>query len=262
MSTNRSQNRLVMAAVALSLIAVLVTIGLGVTVLSKALNPSTKTSGVAASQSDPNYTVLTITATGSVSAKPTLAQIVFGVQTQSLNLTQALAQNDQISTKLISAVAKLGVNSNNISTISFSIYPFYDSSGVLEYYQVSNTLEVNMSAHNTTLVGQVVEVGVQAGATQVDGVSFTLSPAQMSALETQALNAALSSAHQQAQQIASQLGLTLVGIKDISTTNSYYPPPIFYAPQVLGFAAPAQPPQFFPGQTQYTVSVQVDYLLS
>ena len=157
-----------MAAVALSLIAVLVTIGLGVTMLSKALNPSTRTSSFTPSHSDPNYTVLTITATGSVSAKPTLAQIVFGVQTQSENLTQALTQNDQISSKLISTIDQLGVNSDNISTLSFSIYPVYDSSGVLEYYQVSNTLEVNMSAGNITLVGQVVEAGVQAGATQVD----------------------------------------------------------------------------------------------
>jgi len=65
-----------MAAVALSLIAVLVTIGLGVTMLSKALNPSTRTSSFTPSHSDPNYTVLTITATGSVSAKPTLAHSV------------------------------------------------------------------------------------------------------------------------------------------------------------------------------------------
>jgi len=257
-----AQSRLVMAAVALSLIAILVTIGLGVTVLSKALNPSTKASSFAQSQSDPNYTVLTITATGSVSAKPTLAQIVFGVQTQSENLTQALTQNDQISSRLISDVAQLGVNSDNIATLSFSIYPVYDSSGVLEYYQVSNTLEVNMSAGNITLVGQVVEAGVQAGATQVDSVSFTLSPAQMNTLEAQALNAALSNADQQAQRVASQLGLTIVGIKDISTVNRYYPPPIFYGPQTVGMVTATQPPQFYPGQTQYTVSVQVNYLLS
>ncbi|MEM0271462.1 MAG: SIMPL domain-containing protein [Thermoprotei archaeon] len=207
---------------------------------------------------DPNNTTLTIVATGSVSAKPALAQIVFDVQTSSTNLTQALANNNEISAKIVSSLAQLGVGANNLTTLSFTVNPIYYDNGVLEYYQVDNTVLVNISAENTLLVGQVVEVGVESGA-QVDQVSFTLSPTQQSQLEKQALSIALANAQQQAEQAASQLGLKILGVEHISIPNVYYQPPIYSPPLSV---ITTQQPQFFQGQTQYSISIQVVYELS
>ncbi len=242
--------------------AIVVAAAVGIVALYSLQHTLSITTRLQAAPADPNYTVVSVVDTGTVSAAPTLAQIVLSVQTESQNITQALLENDNTTSSVVSALAQLGVGSSNLSTVYFDVYPMYNNN-VFEGYQVTNTFEVNMSARNTILVGRVVEAVVMAGATQVDSVSFTLSPAQEARLESEALSLALSNASQVAQHIASQLGLTIVGVKDVSAQNTVCPPPIYYpVPLAALSVSQAQSPQFYPGQTQYTVSVQVDYLLS
>lgn len=204
-----------------------------------------------------NHTVLEVVGTATVWAKPELAQIVLGIETRSQNLSVALQQNVEVSARLASALSGLGVGPRNLTTLSFSVYPVYNDQA-LEYYEVDNTVEANVSASNA---GLVVEAAVEAGVTRVEYVYFTLSPAQLSQLEAQALSQALADAHAKAEQAASQLGLRIVGVKSVSTLFAQNPPPIVL-PLTAESTAAGQPPQFYPGQTQYTVSVQVEYLLA
>ena len=124
----------------------------------------------------PGTTVRTVTVNGTatIKAKPDEAVISLGVQTQANTAQSALADNATKMTALIAALTNKGIAKDDIATSYVSIYPTYGNSGMaITGYQADN--QVNVTLHDISTVGEVIDDAVKAGANLSNGITFKLS---------------------------------------------------------------------------------------
>jgi uncharacterized protein YggE len=201
---------------------------------------------------------LQVTGTGTVSGAPDEAQLDLAVQTQASTATQATAENAVRMTDVINALTSAGVSKDSIQTISYSLNPVYSNPvnasvppAIIGYVAV-NAIQVTLSDIGS--VGKVLDQAISAGINQVQGLTFTLSPTTLAALQKQALQLALQDADGQAETTASALGVTVVG--PISVTPGYVFQPTSY--NRFSTVAAAQTP-IQSGTLEVTATVEVTY---
>lgn len=190
---------------------------------------------------------------GSVSVQPDQAKIDFGVVTTSKTAQDAAAQNAAQVSALLSALQTLVGSNGNIQTIAYSLNPNYNypqgGNPVLIGYTASNTVEV--SAGDLSMVGAIIDTGVQAGATNVQSLQFTLK--NPDPVRQQALKLATAQAKAHAEAMASGAGLHTGAVHSIEeqTTGG--------GPVVPGATAASSTP-ILPGLVyiQATVTLEVD----
>jgi uncharacterized protein YggE len=141
-----------------------------------------------------------------VPVKPDKATIQFSVVTTASTAQDAASQNaNQVTTVLTALGAVLGPNPN-IQTLSYSLSPNYNfpqnGQPILTGYTASNTVQVILT--DLSLIGKVIDTGIQAGANRVQGLQFGLQDDQPS--RAQALKMATAQAKANADAMASGLG--------------------------------------------------------
>jgi uncharacterized protein YggE len=162
---------------------------------------------------------------GAVSVQPDQAKIDFSVITTATTAQSAASQNaTQVST-LIAALQTLLGTGGSIQTIGYSLGPNYsyppNGTPVLTGYTASNTVEV--SANDLSMAGAIIDAGVQAGATNVQSLQFTLKnpdPAKQ-----QALTLATTQAKGHATAMAAGVGMHTGGVHSISEDVATTLPP-------------------------------------
>ena len=174
-------------------------------------------SAAAVGQQYPQRT-MNVTGTGVVELIPDVAYIYIGVHTEDANIAEAVGTNNTKAQKVMSALQRFGVEAKDIQTSSFSIYPQqqYDKDGQLTgtIYAVDNTVYVTV--RDLEKLGDLLEAGIDAGANSINGIQFDV--ADKSASITQAREAAVASARQQAEALSEATGVALGEIQ----TLSYY----------------------------------------
>ncbi len=242
---NESTERKFYAVVILALIALV-----AVSILMPPRTSPVFVGGTATTQGK----TLSVSGTGTISARPDEAWFFAAVVTQSLTATQALNDNAAAMTRVLDQMNQLGIAKDKIETVGFSLMPLYDYSGKtpsLVGYQVRNAIKITVS--DLSKIGQVIDSAVNAGANEVQGVQFTLSERRAAELREQALQMAVQDASGKAQRLASLLGVTLAGPVTVNIGFSYEP--IF----VAAVKAEAAQTPIVPGQLQVTVTIQVVY---
>ena len=159
---------------------------------------------------------------GSVSVQPDQAQIDFSVITTATTAQSAAAQNATEVHALLAALQTLLGSSGNIQTVGYSLSPNYNyppgGNPVLTGYTASNTVQV--SASDLSMVGTIIDTGVQAGATNVQSLQFTLQ--NPDPVLQQALKAATTQAKAHADAMASGVGMhsgTVLSIQENVSTG-------------------------------------------
>jgi uncharacterized protein YggE len=205
---------------------------------------------------------LQVSGEGTVSAAPDEALVSLGVQTQAVSATQAASDNAQTMSNVLQALSSIGIDKGSIQTVSYSLSPVYESNpstsapAKIVGYTAVNTIQVTLT--DLSFVGKSIDTAVNAGANEVQDITFTFSTTTYASLQKQALAAAIQDAGGQAQAIASSLGVTLGG--PISVTPAY-----IFQPNVQRFAAASVPTAVTPvqpGNLQVSVTVQVTYAFS
>jgi uncharacterized protein len=161
--------------------------------------------GAAAHAQRPSF--IRAVGSASVSIKPDQAQIQLAVVTTAATAQDASNQNaNQVTAVLAALGTVLGPNAN-IKTLSYSLTPNYNNPQnappVLTGYTASNTVMVTLT--DLSLIGKVIDTGIQAGANRVQGLQFGLQDDQPS--RAQALKLATAQAKAHADAMASGLGL-------------------------------------------------------
>ena len=153
--------------------------------------------------------VVRATGNASVFTQPDQVQIDATVATQGMTAQAASSQNATQAAAVLSALNQLLGTGANIKTISYSISPNYtyppNGTPTLTGYTASNTIEVTLSALNSA--GSVIDTAVQAGATSIAGLRFSLKDSEPS--RRQALQQATSVAKSHADSMATALGGTV-----------------------------------------------------
>jgi uncharacterized protein YggE len=204
---------------------------------------------------------ISVTGTGTMTAYPDEADIMFSVRTQDSSAAKAAAENGVQATAVFASLAALGVNKSDIRTISYSLSPAYDSynySKVVGYVAVNSMEVIVTGTENLPNVGKIVDAVVQAGANQVDGISFTFTDPNYNTLRTQAYQKAVQDSNSQASAIVTGLGGVILGVASVSTNYGYgiVPQPIPYT----NTSGTKQPTPINSGPQQVTATVNITYL--
>ncbi|MBV6397438.1 MAG: 26 kDa periplasmic immunogenic protein [Anaerolineales bacterium] len=203
---------------------------------------------------------LSITGVGQVSLTPDIAYIYLGVHTEMASASEAVAENNIQTQKVIAALKKMGVEAKDIRTTNFSIWPSqnYGPDGMpLELkYAVDNTVYVTV--RDLAKLGDLLDSVITAGANTVNSIAFDV--ADKTAAMKEARDMAVKNAQEQAQELAAAAGVKLGDITSISFYDTL-PYPVFdgYGKGGGGGAEAALAVPIQPGQLTITVSVSMSY---
>lgn len=199
------------------------------------------TQAISNTEKDRGYVALSTSANMEVS--PDIAEISFAVKTSDTkSMQKATLMNKEISDKVLSQIKGL-INTNDgdyIKTSNFNASPIYTYSGNkknLDKYEVSNRVIVHTK--NIEKVGAMIDRAIEAGATNVDSLNFSLSnyESQCNSL----IETATKKAHTRASIAVKSAGTMLDGIRsmDISCSESanHVMPRLYMAKNMLAATA-------------------------
>ncbi len=142
-----------------------------------------------------------------VSVKPDQARINLSVVNQATTAQEASAQNANAVTSVLNQLNTLLGPLADIKTISYSLAPNYNyqqgQQPLLIGYTASNTIQVTTS--DLSIVGKIIDTGIQAGANQVTSLQFGLK--DDTSARIQALKLAVAQAKTRADAMASGAGM-------------------------------------------------------
>lgn len=219
--------------------------------LAAALAASLATPAMAA---DPTVRTLSMSGHGEVRTAPDVATVNAGVTTNAPTAAGALAANSSRMNTVFAALKKMGVAEKNIQTVGFSVSPQYTNGDNnaprrLTGYQVSNDVSVRLD--DVARVGAALDALVNAGANQMNGISFDIGTP--GPLLEKARADAIADARSRAQTYAKAAGVTLGAIISISEGGGSEPPRPMYRMMAMASA----PTPVAAGQQSVTADVSV-----
>ncbi len=146
---------------------------------------------------------LTLSGRGEASARPDVALVSLGVQTQADEANAALEQNNRRMQALIDALKNAGVADEDIQTQALRLQPRYQETerggpGEIVGYKASNTVQVRIQ--DLDALGQMIDTAVSVGGNRITGIRFEIS--DPAGLLEQAREAAWNDAESKATQLA------------------------------------------------------------
>lgn len=203
---------------------------------------------------------LTVTGMAGIMRAPDRATVAFRIESTNDQAAAATSANAAIANALIAKLAPLNIPPSAISTTGYGLNynprpPKPDPASTQRYgYTVERTIDVVIN--DVGGAGAVVDAGVAAGVTNVNGVSFSLRDGRAALRSAQ--SAALADAVLQAQSLAAAAKVRLVRILAISPSGGTGPQPLLRASPRLAMAA-AVPTTIDPGDLTVRATVNVQY---
>ena len=166
---------------------------------------------------------LTVNGRGVETIPTTITRVELGVEVQGKNANEVQQELARRSSVVVDALRSRNVE--NLQTTGIRLNPVYEylnNRQELKGYNGVNTVSFRVAPDRA---GQVIDAAVQAGATMINGVSFTASDAAIDQAQQQALRRATQDAQRQADTVFSSLNLTRREIVNIQI-NGATPPPM------------------------------------
>lgn len=193
---------------------------------------------------------ITVTATGTAEAVPNRARFTFGVTTNGSTSEAALAANSTKMRALVTALKRAGIPEANIRTESVSVSPRMSPSGErIDGFTADNSASVEVAADRA---GEIVDLAVGSGATNVSGPSFERS--DRDAHYNKALANAVEQARTKAEALADAANVALGDVTRVVEGDQ--PGPVVY--ETAARSAVADTP-VEPGTEEITASVTVTF---
>jgi uncharacterized protein len=202
-----------------------------------------------------------VSATGTASADPEVAEITFGVELQGQDPEQLVSDAAGKMDAAMAATTAFGIIEDKTRTLNYNLWveTVYDretgrpTDDVI--YHLSHQVQVTTDKIDS--VGELLAGVVDAGANAVSGVSFTVE--DQSALIEKARDAALADAQARAEHIAEQLGIDLGKPVLVTETGGNFPVAADYGIGGGGAMMEAAAPRVEPGSFSVSVGVQIVY---
>jgi len=163
--------------------------------------------------------ILVVTGSAQIFVAPDQATVRLGIVRQSADAQSAQEQANTIAKEILNAITKVGVPPSQIQTMRLVLSPVYaprspDSRDAprIVAYNATNTVSVRLE--NLSVIGPVIDVGLKAGANQLEGVQFGLRNDLPS--RQQALKQAVEEAGSKAQTMADALRVNLAEVLEAS----------------------------------------------
>lgn len=203
---------------------------------------------------------ITVVGTGRVTAKPDMASINLGVQTQGETAQQAQQVNAQKMEAVVRTLKGMGIAENDIQTSTVSLQPVYEqdrmspSQSRIVAYEARNIVFVRLM--ELTKVGAVLDEAVKSGANAAYGIQFGLRDDAEQRKE--ALKMAVQDAQAKADAIAEAMGHSAKDAESVIEESVSFP---LMAKDSIEMtrAAAAAPTPIEPGELEITANVRVVY---
>jgi len=185
--------------------------------------------------------------------------ISFAVETEASTAREATTQNAQRMDAVISALRGAGIQGLKIETFGYALRPEYEMSRevagtrVIAGYRAQNNIRVTVPDVNAA--GGLLDRAIDAGANRVSSLQFQASDTREARLR--ALQEAVGHARQEAEAIASAMGVTL-GIPLQVQGGASAPPPSPVAGIQMEMAARAPTP-IEAGDQTVSANVSITY---
>jgi uncharacterized protein len=207
----------------------------------------------------PAATEITVSGTGSVSLPPNVATVNAAVETNAANANDAVAQNNTIYNRIVTALEQLGVARSDISlayyNVNYNPRPAVmppNPDGERYGYTVSRGFMVKV--RDIAKAGRVADACTSAGATAINGISFGLS--DPSVARTEAATKAVADARSNAEALAHATHLRIVALKSVELGGGLVGP----VPLMRAAAAPNAPTEFDQSNVNVTMTVTAVFL--
>ncbi|WP_336024266.1 SIMPL domain-containing protein [Halobellus salinisoli] len=207
----------------------------------------------------PTDDVRTISTSGSgeVSADADLAVVTVAVTARADTANAAREDVAASAATMREALREAGVDDDAVTTESYRIRPIAeprsDSDREITGYEAVHTYRIETTPDEA---GSVVDTAIENGASEVYGVSFTLSDDQREELREEALQRAMDAARTDADSIAAAADLTVTGVQSASTGGGYSP---VYETRATAADSGGVPTEFDAGSVTVSATVDVTY---
>lgn len=221
---------------------------------------------------------IVISGEGRAFAKPDIAQVSFGVTTESLKSQDAVNKNNEIMNNVIKAIKDMGVQDKDIQTTFYNLSPIYDypsilypagtdGSGVVsspvyvnkgrEFKGYSLNQQVSIKIRDFDKISDILDKATSNGATNVSDLQFRIDDPEK--IQSEAREMAIAKAKEKLEDILKQSGLKVGKLVNISEGYSNYPQPMFAQGGALMKDVESVVPQIQAGQQEVSSTVTLTY---
>lgn len=197
---------------------------------------------------------------GKVTIKPDIAKVSMGMMANGATVAEAQQKNTEVMNNLVTKLKTLGIESKDIQTNDYNIYPQYDytqdKGQVLKGYQVTQSVTVKI--RDLTKANQVLALAGEVGANNVSGLQFTVDDREN--YKTEARNLALKQVIEKAKGLSQTLGVKMVGIVSYDEFENGTSFPMYKTmTDSFGMGGGAASPQIEAGTNEVILNVNVGF---
>lgn len=238
-----------------SMTAVIVLLVLGLVVVS-ALYASTSGTGQMHDET------MTVSDSAEKEVMPDEAQVSIEIETRAETAQAAKDQNADINDEVLDALEDYGIAGDDIETTSYYLSEQTKWDKDTENYIIIGyilTHIIKVTTGDIENAGEIIDTAVNAGATGVNNVQFTLSHARESEIKAELLAEAAQKAQAKAEVLAKAVGADLGDINTMSESSYYNPMPWYARSAVMMDSAEAEEKNYdtLVSPEQLTVSATV-----
>ncbi|HUC01976.1 MAG TPA: SIMPL domain-containing protein [Candidatus Paceibacterota bacterium] len=211
----------------------------------------------------PPARTVTVTAEGQTTATPDLAEITFSVVSTGQDPQSLTTDNTNKMNTAIQFLQAQNIASSDIATTGYDLEPAYNYDNTSQRNYITGytlTQTVTVKIHDLSNVATVLGGLAPLGVNQVGGVDFTFNdPNEYLAV---ARADAMNQAEQKAQQLASEAGVPLGAVINVSENGIIpQPVPMYAMAASAGGVAVNSAPNIQPGSQDITDNVTITYAL-
>jgi hypothetical protein len=213
---------------------------------------------------------MSVSAEGTTTAKPDLAQFSFSVVTQGVNLSAIATENNKTINAAIDFVKKSGVDEKDIKTTQYNLSPRYEydearKRSYISGYELTQSVLVKVRdlEKNIDMISKILGLLPEMGVNQISNISFTNEDPEKFLAE--AREDGFEKAKEKAKAIAKANGVRLGKVVNIS---EYQQGPIYYGAydKAMGMGGVSAPmaessATIQPGTEELKIQVNVTYEL-
>jgi uncharacterized protein YggE len=230
-----------------------------------------------------NQSTVSTSGTATTRVTPDMFSVIVGVETNGTTAQEAVSRNANLTGQVIAALSGLGISENQIGTSTYSVLPIYEYRPPLQPcpeiyppppgceprqeiigYSASNSVTVTLNVNAGVDAGQIIDASVQAGANNVNGLYFFVSPDRQEEIRDSLFRDAIASARQRANIAAEALGMTVSQVQSVDLREVFFP--IFRGLEEVSTAEAADsvslPTPILPGEQEVSTTVSIVFYMS
>ncbi|OVE84842.1 SIMPL domain-containing protein [Natronolimnobius baerhuensis] len=160
---------------------------------------------------------ITVSAEGDVETDPDEAELSIGVESRGDSSQAATDELAADAEQLRDALEDLEIPEDNVEEGQYRVTPVHNRDDDVEEFRGVRSFDVTLE--DTNRVGEVIDAAVEAGADNIGRVNFTLAEETRDDLRTDAIDAALERADNEAEHVATNRGVELTGTNSVTTSD-------------------------------------------